>query len=65
MNDSEVKRMVYEALDAAKDNEYWWEDLQFWSDDQIATDLNSYAGDLDQISNEAMIPHIKSWRERQ
>jgi hypothetical protein len=57
-----LRESVHEALDSAVDNGY--EFMKTWPAGALAEDLLRYAGHLEHLSIDALLPHVEEWLTR-
>jgi hypothetical protein len=61
MDEVNLRGAVFEALDVAwKENGY---DQRRDDPEQVAIDLASYCSNLEDLSPERLLPHVRAWQE--
>lgn len=56
------RKVVFDNLNSAKENGY---DVSFWSVDDIIADLQAFAVDLEECTDEELRPHVEAWKAAQ
>lgn len=56
-----IEERVHESLDNAIDNGV---EILRWHDNTIAHDLIKHDADLEDLTEEQLLPHIASWRKK-
>jgi hypothetical protein len=56
---NELEQKVHSNLDSAVDNGY---DVTGWTAEDIVADLRAFAVELEDYSDEALLPHVVTWK---